>query len=104
MKLTSDQEPEAMPVIMAACSRGNENDPTFSATIWNPPPMNVDSEINAIAMGTDVVQVVKPSVSETRLKNAKNPIGRRLLAANRSAIHPQKKYPIPQVRGGIQAS
>ena len=64
-KFTSDHEPDAMPDIIAACSRGNVYEPTFSATIWNPPPMNVDSEISAIAIGTDVVIVVSPSVSDS---------------------------------------
>ena len=36
----------------------------MSATIWNPPPMNVDNDTSAIASGTDVVHVVKPRVSD----------------------------------------
>src|SRR5262245_10946828 len=81
MKLTSDHEPDAMPVIIADCSRGNAYEPTFSATIWNPPPINVDSEIRAMASRTDVVIVVSPSVSETTVRNRNMPIGRGLLAA-----------------------
>ena len=32
-KLKTDPRTQHMPVIMAACSRGNANDPAFSATI-----------------------------------------------------------------------
>src|SRR5262252_3963398 len=63
-KFTSDHEPEAIPVIMADCSRGNAYEPTFSATIWNPPPMNVDRPISAMASGTEEVMVTRPSGSE----------------------------------------
>ena len=71
-KFTSDHEPDAMPDIIADCSRGNAYEPTFSATIWNPPPMNVDSEINPIASGTDAVIVVSPSVSEMAVSSSKH--------------------------------
>ncbi len=81
MKFTSDHEPDAIPDISADCSRGNAYEPTFSATIWNPPPMNVDSPIRPIAIGTDVVIVTKPSVSETMVSSMNMPIGRGLLAA-----------------------
>src|ERR1043165_2748666 len=59
-KLTSDHEPDAMPVIIAACSRGNAYEPTLSATIWKPPPMNVDRPMSVIASGTDAVIVTNP--------------------------------------------
>src|SRR6187431_1190600 len=64
-KFTSDHDPEAMPDISAACSRGKEYEPTFNATIWKPPPINVDSEINAIAIDASFVHVVAPSVSDS---------------------------------------
>src|SRR5688572_1015552 len=90
-KFTSDHDPEAIPDIIAACSRGNAYDPTFSATIWKPPPMNVEKEINAIAAGTEVVHVVIPSVRDAIVSRRNMPIGRGLLAANLSAAQPQKK-------------
>src|SRR3954453_15349958 len=77
-KLTSDHEPEAMPVIIAARSRGNAYDPTLRGTIWNPPPMNLDSDTSAIVSATDVVAVVKPSVSEMTVRSRNIPTGRRL--------------------------
>src|SRR5215471_5628607 len=80
-KLTSDHEPDAMPVIIAACSRGKAYEPTLSATIWKPPPMNVDRPMSVIARATDDVDVVNPSVTETIVKSANIPTGRRLFAA-----------------------
>src|SRR4249919_2578130 len=80
-KLTSDHEPEAMPVIMAARSRGKAYDPTLRATIWNPPPMKVDSETSAMVRATDVVAVVKPSVREMTVRSRNIPTGRRLASA-----------------------
>src|SRR5688572_11718498 len=91
MKFTSDQEPEAMPVIMADCSRGNANEAAFRATIWKPPPMNVENEMSAMAIVDEVVQVAKPSVSEQTVSSRNRPIGRVLVAANLSAAQPQKK-------------
>ena len=80
-----------MPDIIAACSRGNANEPTFSATIWKPPPMKVENEISAIATGTDVVHVAAPSVSDATVRSRNRPTGLVLLAAYRSAAQPQKK-------------
>src|SRR5215510_10125229 len=80
-KLTSDHEPDAMPVIIAACSRGKAYEPTLSATIWKPPPMKVENPMSVIASGTDVVIVTSPSVRETTVSSRNMPTGRRLFAA-----------------------
>jgi hypothetical protein len=87
---------------MAACSRGNEYEPTFIASIWKQPPTKHAHDIIAIATPTDAASGVKPKGSEQATNSRNMPTGRRLSAANRSAAHPPTKYPTPQASGGIQ--
>jgi hypothetical protein len=89
--LTSDHAPEAIPDIIAACSRGKLNRPTLSAVIWNPPPMKHAQDMSAIAAGTEANIGATPSASDETVSSPNRPTGRGLVAATRSAIHPQKK-------------
>src|SRR4030095_10421821 len=100
MAFRSANDPEAIPDIIAACSRGNAYDPTFNATIWNPPPMNAAHEMISMASMTEFVQVVNPNASANTVSNANSPTGRRLSAAYLSATQPHRKYPMPQASGG----
>src|SRR5687767_8371393 len=100
--LTSDHVPEAIPDIVAACSRGNAYEPTFIASIWNMPPMKQAHDIIAMAIGTDSKPAVNPNGSASTVSSANMPTGRLSLVANLSAAHPPTKYPRPQNAGGIQ--
>ena len=67
-----------MPVIIAACSRGNEYEAAFKATIWNPPAMNVDQDIIAIVIAIERVPLVAPRTSANAVRMIKSPAGRLL--------------------------
>src|SRR5688500_6473566 len=89
--LASDQAPDAIPDIIAACARGNAYDPTFIASIWNAPPMKQAQDISAIAAGTEASDGVIPKTTAHTVSSTNIPIGRLSSAANLSAAHPPTK-------------
>src|SRR5215831_14646588 len=63
--------------------------------------MKLAQDMIATVSAMDVVHMAAPSTSEHAVNRRNKPTGRRLSGANRSATHPQKKYPNAQPRGGI---
>src|SRR5437016_5961015 len=88
---TRAHDPDAMPVMSAAFSRGYVNELAFSATIWNPPARKVENDTRRTASITELTSGVRPKDSERTVSRTISPTGRGFVAAYLSAAHPQKK-------------
>jgi hypothetical protein len=85
MAFTSANDPDAIPDIIAACSRGKAYEPTFKAYHLKSAAERTLPRDQEHRDHYRTRPCVKPKANEQTVNKANNPIGRRFSAAKRSA-------------------